>query len=64
MQKQSGGEHRRTSPTRCKARLAKIRPTLPADIRVEVIRDQSRFIKGSIEEVKFHLLLAAVLVSR
>ena len=36
---------------------------LPADITTEVIRDQSRFIKKSIEEVKFHLLLAAVLVS-
>ena len=45
-----------------KARLAKIQPTLPADIKIEVIRDQSRFIKGSIEEVKFHLVLAAVLV--
>jgi HAE1 family hydrophobic/amphiphilic exporter-1 len=28
-----------------------------------IIRDQSRFIEASIEEVKFHLLLAAVLVS-
>ena len=28
-----------------------------------MIRDQSKFIKGSIEEVKFHLVLAAVLVS-
>ncbi len=46
-----------------KARLAQIRPTLPPDIRVEVTRDQSKFIKGSIEEVKFHLLLAAGLVS-
>ena len=36
---------------------------MPPDITTEVIRDQSRFIKKSIEEVKFHLLLAAVLVS-
>lgn len=28
-----------------------------------MIRDQSKFIKGSIQEVKFHLLLAALLVS-
>jgi HAE1 family hydrophobic/amphiphilic exporter-1 len=27
-----------------------------------VIRDQSKFIKGSIDEVKFHLVLAAILV--
>jgi HAE1 family hydrophobic/amphiphilic exporter-1 len=45
------------------ARLEVIKKNLPPDIRVEVIRNQSRFIKGSIEEVKFHLLLAAVLVS-
>ena len=45
------------------ARLDKIRPALPADIRVEVIRNQSRFIKGSIQEVKFHLVLAAFLVA-
>ena len=46
-----------------KARLESILPLLPPDIRTEVIRDQSRFIKASIEEVKFHLLLAGVLVS-
>jgi HAE1 family hydrophobic/amphiphilic exporter-1 len=46
-----------------KARLAQIQPALPPDIIVEVIRDQSRFIKKSIEEVKFHLVLAAILVS-
>jgi len=46
-----------------KDRLAKITPTLPSDIKTVIIRDQSRFIEASIEEVKFHLLLAAVLVS-
>ncbi|MFO0260138.1 MAG: efflux RND transporter permease subunit, partial [Planctomycetota bacterium] len=45
-----------------KDRLEKIRPTLPADISTVIIRDQSRFIEASIEEVKFHLLLAAALV--
>ena len=44
-------------------RLAEIEPLLPADIRCEVIRDQSRFIRNSIDEVKLHLVLAAVLVS-
>ena len=62
VQKQSGGNTVAVADA-VKARLAKIQPTLPADIRVEVIRDQSRFIKGSIEEVKFHLALAAFLVS-
>ncbi|QEH33570.1 Multidrug resistance protein MdtB [Aquisphaera giovannonii] len=46
-----------------KARLEQLRAGLPQDISTEVIRDQSRFIKKSIEEVKFHLILAAVLVS-
>jgi hydrophobic/amphiphilic exporter-1 (mainly G- bacteria), HAE1 family len=43
--------------------LNEIRPRLPADIRIEVVNDQSRFVRRSMEEVKFHLLLAAVLVS-
>ncbi len=48
---------------RVKRRLEELRPLLPPDIRIEVIRDQSRFIKNSIDEVKVHLVLAAVLVS-
>ncbi len=43
-------------------RLDQIAETLPSDIRTEVIRDQSRFIKNSIHEVKLHLGMAAVLV--
>jgi hydrophobic/amphiphilic exporter-1 (mainly G- bacteria), HAE1 family len=46
-----------------KRRLGQILPSLPDDIRAEVIRDQSRFIRNSMDEVKTHLLLAAVLVS-
>jgi HAE1 family hydrophobic/amphiphilic exporter-1 len=45
------------------ARLAKIAESLPPDIEVVVINDQARFIRDSMHEVKFHLLLAAVLVS-
>lgn len=44
-------------------RLKELLPSLPSDITVEVIRDQSRFIRLSMEEVKVHLLLAVVLVS-
>jgi HAE1 family hydrophobic/amphiphilic exporter-1 len=62
IQKQSGGNTVAVADA-VKARLEEIRPNLPADIRVEVIRDQSKFIKGSIQEVKFHLVLAAFLVS-
>lgn len=46
-----------------KAKLEELKAALPPDISTEIIRDQSRFIESSIEEVKFHLLLAAVLVS-
>ncbi len=61
IQKQSGGNTVAVADA-VKKRLAEIRPTLPADIKTEVIRDQSKFIKGSIEEVKFHLVLASFLV--
>ena len=44
-------------------RLARISQTLPADIKVEIIADQARFIRESMAEVNFHLMLAAVLVS-
>lgn len=46
-----------------KKRLQQISPSLPPDIHTMVIRDQSRFIEASIEEVKFHAVLAALLVS-
>lgn len=45
------------------SRLAELRKALPSDITTEIIKDQSRFIRQSIHEVKLHLLLAAVLVS-
>lgn len=45
------------------ARLDEIRPALPSDIQIETIQDQSRFIRKSMEEVNFHLVLAAILVS-
>lgn len=48
---------------RVKARLERLKSVLPPDIRTEVIIDQSRFIKRSIEEIKFHLLLGAILVA-
>ncbi len=43
--------------------LKTIAKRLPADIHVEIVNDQSRFVRNSMEEVKFHLLLAGVLVS-
>jgi HAE1 family hydrophobic/amphiphilic exporter-1 len=46
-----------------KAKLAEIRPGLPQDIRFEVVRDLSRFITRSFDEVKDHLLLGGLLAS-
>ncbi len=44
-------------------RLQELKSSLPPDIKIVVTRDTSRFVRKSIEEVKFHLLLAAGLVS-
>jgi HAE1 family hydrophobic/amphiphilic exporter-1 len=62
VQRQSGTNTVKISDA-VQARLARIKQTLPADIDVEIIQDQSRFIRESMAEVNFHLLLAAVLVS-
>jgi HAE1 family hydrophobic/amphiphilic exporter-1 len=62
VQKQSGSNTVQVVD-RVRARLHELQAELPADINTEVIRDQSRFIRSSIEEVRIHLLLAAVLVS-
>jgi len=48
---------------RVRARLNELRSVLPPDIRTEVIVDQSRFIRASFEQVKFHLILGAILVA-
>ncbi len=61
VQKQSGTNTVAISDA-VQERLARIRKALPSDIEVELTQDQSRFIRVSMEEVKFHLLMAAVLV--
>lgn len=62
IQKQSG-RNTVTVVDELQKRLNAIIETLPPDVRTEVVRDQSRFIRISMEEVKTHLLLAVVLVS-
>ncbi|MFO0921034.1 MAG: efflux RND transporter permease subunit [Pirellulales bacterium] len=61
VQKQSGTNTVAISDA-VQKRLDRVRKTLPEDMRVEMIQDQSRFIRISMDEVKFHLMLAAVLV--
>jgi hydrophobic/amphiphilic exporter-1 (mainly G- bacteria), HAE1 family len=62
IQKQSGTNTVKIAKA-VKERLQEIQATLPPDIQTIIIKDQSRFIVKSIEEVKFHLLLAGLLVS-
>jgi HAE1 family hydrophobic/amphiphilic exporter-1 len=61
VQKQSGTNTVAISDA-VQARLAEIAPSLPPDVRVEIIQDQSRFIRESMRELKLHLILAAFLV--
>ena len=46
-----------------KARLETLQALLPADYRVAIIRDQSRFIRRNLDEVSFHLFLGMLLVA-
>ena len=46
-----------------KKRLAELESVVPPDFKVTIIRDQSRFIKRSLHEISFHLLLGALLVA-
>jgi HAE1 family hydrophobic/amphiphilic exporter-1 len=44
-------------------RFEKLQKLLPPDIETFVVKDQSRFIVQSIEEMNFHLVVAAILVA-
>jgi len=48
---------------RVKAKLAEMQQALPQDIRFEIVRDLSRFIRRSFEEVQDHVLLGGLLAS-
>jgi len=48
---------------RVKQRIAELRRSLPQDIAIEVVADQSVFVNASIGEVRLHLILGAVLAS-
>src|SRR5215216_5536625 len=43
-----------------KGRLKEIMKSLPSDFHVQVLRDQSTFIKGSFEAIQEHLILGAL----
>jgi HAE1 family hydrophobic/amphiphilic exporter-1 len=44
-----------------KALLPKIEAQLPADTKLEIIRDQSRYIEAAMHEIKVHLVLGSML---
>ncbi|HXH82137.1 MAG TPA: efflux RND transporter permease subunit, partial [Candidatus Tectomicrobia bacterium] len=46
-----------------KARLPAVQAQLPPDVRIQVIRDQSRYIHAALHEINLHLLLGSVLAS-
>jgi HAE1 family hydrophobic/amphiphilic exporter-1 len=46
-----------------KANMARLAGQLPAGVRLEVIRDQSRYIYAALREINVHLLLGATLAS-
>jgi HAE1 family hydrophobic/amphiphilic exporter-1 len=44
-----------------KAQLTRIAAQLPADVRMEIIRDQSRYIESALHEITVHLVLGSML---
>jgi hydrophobic/amphiphilic exporter-1 (mainly G- bacteria), HAE1 family len=46
-----------------KKNLTKITGELPPDVKVELIRDQSRYIQAALHEINLHLILGSILAS-
>jgi HAE1 family hydrophobic/amphiphilic exporter-1 len=46
-----------------KAKLARLRGQVPPDVKLEVIRDQSRYIYAALHEINLHLVLGSILAS-
>jgi hydrophobic/amphiphilic exporter-1 (mainly G- bacteria), HAE1 family len=46
-----------------KNKFALLRQQLPADVKLEVIRDQSRYIYAALHEINLHLILGSILAS-
>jgi HAE1 family hydrophobic/amphiphilic exporter-1 len=56
--------HQHSGCRRSRARpVESIKRTLPSDVRIQPIRDQSRFIRRSFEDIKLHLILGSILAS-
>ncbi|MBL8736608.1 MAG: efflux RND transporter permease subunit [Planctomycetes bacterium] len=46
-----------------RASLARLQAQLPPDLRLEVVRDQSRYIRAALHEIEFHLVVGSVLAA-
>jgi hydrophobe/amphiphile efflux-1 (HAE1) family protein len=46
-----------------KTRLARLQQQVPPDVKLEVIRDQSRYIYAALHEINLHLVLGSILAS-
>jgi hydrophobic/amphiphilic exporter-1 (mainly G- bacteria), HAE1 family len=46
-----------------KENLAKITQQIPADVKMEIIRDQSRYIYAALHEINLHLIIGSILAS-
>jgi HAE1 family hydrophobic/amphiphilic exporter-1 len=46
-----------------KRELPRVEGQLPADVKLEVIRDQSRYIEAALHEIQKHLVLGSILAS-
>jgi hydrophobic/amphiphilic exporter-1 (mainly G- bacteria), HAE1 family len=62
VRKQSGTNTVQVAET-IKSRLQDIRLQLPPDVHAEVIRDQSRFIKASVDAINEHLVIGGLLAA-
>src|SRR5499426_1930975 len=44
-----------------KRNMARVQAQLPSDVRLEIISDQSRYIKNALHEINIHLILGSIL---
>ena len=44
-----------------KRSIERVKPQIPADVKLEVIRDQSRYIYAALHEINVHLVLGSIL---
>src|SRR5262245_39494549 len=46
-----------------KKNMARVQAQLPSDVKLEIITDQSRYIKNALNEINVHLILGSILAS-